>query len=52
MPAAVRSRDPAKKALCIGVEYRELAETFSKLHMPSAARKDPLIMSKVLQGGS
>ena len=51
MPAAVRSRAPVKKALCIGVEYRELAEMFPQMHLPSAARKDPAIMSEVLQGG-
>ena len=52
MPTTVRSRAPNKKALCIGVEYRELAEKFSHLHLPSAARKDPEIMSGVLQGVS
>ena len=51
MSAAVGSRDPVKKALCIGVEYRELAETFPQIRLPYAARKDPAIMSKVLQSG-
>ena len=51
MPATVRSRAPVKKALCIGIEYRELAEQFPQLHLP-AAHKDPVIMAKLLQGGS
>jgi hypothetical protein len=52
MPATVRSEAPIRRALCIGVEYRELAKKFSQLHLPSAAVKDPEIMSEVLQGMS
>lgn len=52
MPSTVRSRAPAQKALSIGIEYRELAERFpqSQLSLP-AAHKDPVIMSRLLQGG-
>ena len=52
MPTTMSSGAPTKKALCIGVEYREVAEEFPHLHLPSAARKDPMIMSRVLQGVS
>ena len=50
MPATMRSRAPIKKALCIGIEYRELAEQFPQLHLPSA-HKDPVVMAGLLQGG-
>ncbi|KAF9653531.1 hypothetical protein BDM02DRAFT_3182547 [Thelephora ganbajun] len=50
MPATVRSRVPIKKALCVGIEYRELAEHFPQLHLP-AVHKDPVIMAGLLQGG-
>ena len=40
-----------KKALCIGIEYRELSERFPDLHLP-AAHLDPTIMSGLLQGES
>jgi hypothetical protein len=51
MPAIVRSRPPTKKALCIGIEYKELSEHFPQLHLP-AAHKDPMIMAGLLQGES
>jgi len=37
-----------KKALCIGIEYRELAEHFPEFHLP-AVHKDPKIMAALLQ---
>lgn len=40
-----------RKAVCIGIEYRELAESFPLLHLP-AAHMDPTIMAELLQGGS
>lgn len=40
-----------RKAVCIGIEYRELAETFPTLHLP-AAHMDPTIMAELLQGES
>ena len=40
-----------KKALCIGLEYRELSERFPHLHLP-AAHRDPPIMAGLLQGES
>lgn len=51
MPATLRSRSPMRKAVCIGIEYRELAETFPTLHLP-AAHMDPTIMAELLQGES
>ena len=51
MPATVMPRVPMKKALCIGIEYRELAANFPQLHLP-AAHLDPKIMAGLLQGGS
>lgn len=48
MPSTVRSRAPVKKALSIGVEYRELAEQFPEYSLPSVHR-DPQIMSGLLQ---
>ena len=53
MLATARSRAPIKQALCIGIEYRELAEyaQFYQLHLP-AARKDPVIMAGLLHGWS
>ena len=53
MPAILRSSAPIKKALCIGVEYRELADEFPDLGLRlPAAHKDPVMMSRLLQGGS
>ena len=40
-----------RKAVCIGIEYRELAETCPQLHLP-AAHMDPTIMAGLLQGES
>lgn len=53
MPAAVRYRAPTKKALCIGINYRELAAKFpdAELFLP-AAHKDSAMMSELLQRGS
>ena len=51
MPATVKPRPPMKKALCIGVEYRQLSEQFPHLHLP-AAHLDPTIMAGLLQGES
>ena len=53
MPATVKPRAPMKKALCIGIEYKELSEHFPKaqLHLP-AAHRDPIVMAGLLQGES
>lgn len=48
MPSTVRTRDPIKKAVSIGIEYREVAEQFPQWRLP-AAHKDPMIMSRLLQ---
>ena len=53
MPAAVRYRAPTKKALCIGIKYRELAAKFPDLELClPAAHKDSAMMSELLQRGS
>jgi hypothetical protein len=50
MPAITRPRAPIKKALCVSVEYRELADAFPDLglHLP-ATHKDSVMMSGLLQ---
>lgn len=50
MPSTV-IRDPVRKALSIGIEYRELGEKLPQFRL-SGTHKDPLVLSHLLQGGS
>ena len=53
MPSTVRPRASIKKALCVGIEYRELANKLPDLGLGlPAARADLVTMSGLLQGGS